>query len=117
MLLRFFLPIHSVDPHPARATAGLSAGAVVGISVTIFLMSSAISLLAALTTCCYMKSRGKSVEQQHISPSEGAQTVPVYDEVVAGPVNELHLKHNPSYEAGTGKMEMKQNPSYGPVGH
>ena len=112
-----FSYLTSVDLHPALATAGLSAGAVVGISITIFLMSSAISLLAALTTYCCMKSRGKSVEQPHISPSEGVQIVPVYDEVVAGPVNELHLKQNPSYEAGTGKMKMKQNPSYGPVGH
>ena len=106
----------SVGPDPDDGC--LSAGAVVGISAPTFLVSfSAGVLLTTLVTYCYVMKRGKNRKQPHLSSLEGAQTVPVYDEVRAGPVNELDLKQNPSYEVGTGKMEMKQNPSYGPVGY
>ena len=99
------------------ATGGLSAGAVVGISITIFLISfSAGALLATLTTyCCCVKGRGKSSGQPHLSPSEDPLPVPVYAEVIRTP--KLETKKNPAYEVGEGNMEMKQNPSYGPVGH
>ena len=108
----------SVDPDTASVPGDLSAGSIVGISISIFLVSfSAGALLAALITYCCVRRRGKSSGQPHLSPSEGAQTVPVYDEVRTGPVNELDLEQNPSYEVGRGKMEMKHNPSYGPVGY
>ena len=102
------------DPEPA--TAGLSAGAAVGISITIFLVSfSAGAMLATLITycCCVRRRTGKSSGQQHLPPSEGPQPAPVYDEVVAG---KLEVKENVAY-GPVDTLEMKQNPSYGPVGH
>ena len=96
------------------ATAGLSAGIVVGISITIFLMSfSAGVLLAALTTYCCMRSTVKSSGKPHLTPSEDPQPAPVYDEVGAG---KLEVKENVAY-GPVDTLEMKQNPSYGPVGH
>ena len=114
-----FMLTESVDPDPASAIGDLSAGGVVGISASVFLVSfsAGVVLAALITYCCCVIGRGKNRKQSHLSSSEGAQTVPVYDEVRAGPVNELDLKQNPSYEVGRGKMEMKQNPSYGPVGY
>ena len=100
------------EPEPQSATAGLSAGAVVGISIIIFLLSfSAGVLLAALTTYCCMRRRGKSSSKPHSTPSEAPQPAPVYDEVGAG---KLELKENVAY-GPVDKLEMKQNPSYGPV--
>ena len=115
-------PPHPTDPQPATtgsvpepATAGLSAGAAVGISITIFLVSfSAGALLAALITyCCVRVRRGKSSGQPHLPPSEGPQPTPVYDEVGAGG---LKVKDNVAY-GPVDTLEMKQNPSYGPVRH
>ena len=92
---------------------GLSAGAAVGMSITIFLVSfSTGALLAALITyCCVI--RGKSSGQPHPSSSEGPQCAPLYDEVVAG---KLEVKENVAY-GPVDTLEMKQNPSYGPVQH
>ena len=99
---------------PEPVTAGLSAGAVVGISTTIFLVSfSAGGLLAALITYCCCVRRGKSSGQPHPSSSEGPQPAPLYDEVGAG---KLEVKENVAY-GPVDKLEMKQNPSYGPVRH
>ena len=47
--------------------------------------------------------------QPHPS-SEGPHPVPVYDEVVAGKLE--NVEYGP-----VDKLEMKQNPSYGPVQH
>ena len=107
------------DPQPATTGSvpepGLSAGAAVGISITIFLVSfSAGALLAALITYyCVRVRRGKSSGQPHLPPSEGLQPAPVYDEVGAGG---LKVKDNVAY-GPVDALEMKQNPSYGPVGH
>ena len=120
------MPIHTpTDPQPTNtepdvstgqepATAGLSPGIVVGISITIFLMSfSAGVLLATLITYCCVRSRVKSSSSKpHLTPSEGPQPAPVYDEVGAG---KLELKENAAY-GPVERLEMKQNPSYGPVG-
>ena len=115
------MPTHALtDPQPATtgpvpepATCGLSAGAVVGISVTIFIVSfSAGALLTALLTYCCVR-RGKSSGQPHPSSSEGPHPVPVYDEVRA---SKLEVKQNVAY-GPVETLEMKQNPSYGPVGH
>ena len=105
-------PDISTDPEPA--TAGLSAGAAVGISITIFLVSfSAGALLATLITYCCCVRRGKSSGQPHLPRLEGAQPAPLYDEVGAG---KLEMKENVAY-GPVDTREMKQNPSYGPVGH
>ena len=92
-------------------TSGLSAGAAVGISIAIFLVSfSAGTLLAALVTyCCCVRKREKSQQEEH-SSSESPQPAPVYAEVVA---SRLEMKENPSYEF---RLKMKNNPSYGHVG-
>ena len=96
------------------AAAGLSAGAAVGISITIFLVSfSAGVLLAALIIFCCVRRRGKNSGQAHSTPSEDPQPAPVYDEVGAG---KLKVKENVAY-GPVNTLEMKQNPSYGPVGH
>ena len=116
------MPTHApTDPQPSTtgsvpepATPGLGAGAVVGISVTIFTVSfSTGALLAALITYCCVRRRGKSSGQPHPSSSEGPHPVPVYDEVGAG---KLEVKENVAY-GPVDRLEMKQNPSYGPVGH
>ena len=99
---------------PEPATAGLSAGAAVGMSITIFLVSFSVgALLATLITYCCCVKRGKSSGQPQPSTSEGPQPVPVYDEVGAG---KLKLKENVAY-GPVDTLEMKQNPSYGPVRH
>ena len=84
-----------------------------GISITVFLVSfSAGAVLAALITyCCCVRKREKSSGQPHLTPSEGAQPAPVYDEVVAG---KLEVKKNAAY-GPVDTLEMEQNPSYGPV--
>ena len=56
---------------------------------------------------------GKNSGQPHPSPSEGPQPTPLYDEVGAG---KLELKENVSY-GPVDTLEMKRNPSYGPVRH
>ena len=58
--------------------SSLSAGTVVGISITILLVSfsAGVLLTAIITYCCWVRS-GKSSWQTHISPSEG----PMCDEV------------------------------------
>ena len=90
----------------------LNAGTVAGISITVFLVSfSAGAVLAALITYCCVRRRGKSSGQPHLTPSEGAQPAPVYDEVVPG---KLEVKENVAYGPAD-TLEMKQNPSYGPV--
>ena len=91
--------------------AGLSAGAVVGISITIFLVSfSAGAMLATLIIyCCGRGKRKKSHQQEH-SSSESPQPAPVYAEVVP---SRVEMKENPSYEF---RLTMKNNPSYGHVG-
>ena len=95
-VMQVFIP--TTDPQPA--TACLSPGTVVGISITIFLVSfSAGVMLAALITYWCVRRRGKSSGQQHLPPSEEPQPAPVYDEV------------------GAGKLEMKENVAYGPVRH
>jgi len=110
------------DPQPSTAgstpeptTCSLGDGTVVGISITIFLVSfSAGALLAALIGyCCYVRRRGKSSEQPCLPPSEGLQPAPLYDEVVAG---KLEVRENVAY-GPVDTLEMKQNPSYGPVQH
>ena len=94
--------------------AGLSAGAVVGISITIFLVSfSAGAMLAALITYCCVRRREKSSSKPHLTASEDLQPAPVYDEVGSGG---LKVKENVAY-GPVDALEMKQNPSYGPVGH
>ena len=99
---------------PEPATAVLSAGAAVGMSITIFLVSfSTGALLAALITYCCVRRRGKSSGHPHPSTSEGLQPAPLYDEVGAG---KLEVKKNVAY-GPVDTLEMKQNPSYGPVRH
>ena len=57
---------------PEPATAGLSAGAAVGMSITIFLVSFSVgALLATLITYCCCVKRGKSSGQPQPSTSEG----------------------------------------------
>ena len=117
------MPTHAnTDPQPSTTasapeptTCSLGDGAVVGISVTIFLVSFSVgALLAALLTysCCVRK-RQKSSGQPHPSPLESPHPAPLYDKVVAG---KLEVKENVAY-GPVDKLEMKQNPSYGPVGH
>ena len=114
----------SINPIcPQSTTAGLSTVTVVGISIIIFLVSVVISslvsfsagvLLAALITyCCCVRRREKNSGQPQVSSSENPQSAPVYDEVVAG---KLELKENVTY-GPVDTLEMKQNPSYGPVRH
>ena len=96
-------------------SGGLSASTVVGISITIYIMSfSAGALLTALITyCCCVRRKGnrkRSNEEQENSYSESPQPAPVYAEVVASTVE---MKENPSYEV---RLKMKNNPSYGHVG-
>ena len=111
-----FFPIDpGCDREPQLATAGLSAGAAVGISVTIFLVSfSAGALLTALITYCCCARREKSSGHPHLTPSHSHQPAPVYDEVGAG---KLELKENIAYGPVDKLLEMKQNPSYDPVRH
>ena len=65
-------------PMDPIAISSLSAGTVVGISITILLesFSAGVLLTAIITYCCWVRS-GKSSWQTHISPSEG----PMCDEV------------------------------------
>ena len=107
-----FLPIDpGCEPEPQSAAAGLSAGAAVGISITIFLVSFSTGvMLATLITYCCVR-RGNSSGQPQLTPSEGPQPAPVYDEVGAG---KLEVKENVAY-GPVDTVEMKQNPSYGPV--
>ena len=113
------MPTHApTDPQPSTtepATPGLSAGTVVGISITIFLVSfSGGAVLAALITyCCCVRGRAKSSGQPHPSQLESPHPAPVYDEVIAG---KLEVKENVAY-GPVDTLEMKQNPSYGPVRH
>ena len=82
----------STDPGLSTTVNCPSAGVVVGISITIFLVSFSVGALLALlvTYCCCVRGIGEnSSGQPHLSPSEG-------------PVDTL---------------EMKENPSYSPVGH
>jgi len=90
-----------VPPEIMGTTVGLGAGAVVGVSITIFLLSFTFgALLAAFI--CGLRWRGKSSGQPHTSPSEGPQPGPVYEVVEEQPVDML---------------EMKDNIAYGPVSH
>ena len=104
-----YMPIDTpTDPQPA--TGGLSTGTVVGISISIFIVSfSAGALLAILIAC--VRRRQKSSGKPHLSPSEVPHPAPVYDEVGAG---KLEVKENVEY-GPVDTLEMKQNPSYGPV--
>ena len=96
------------------ASACLTAGTVVGISITILLVSFfAGVMLAVLITCYCMREKEKSSKQTDLPTSEPLQTVPVYAEVVR--TCTLEMKENPAYELGAGKVEIKQNPSYGPL--
>ena len=96
----YCVPTDTATTNPELATAGLTAGTIVGISVSIFLVSfCAGALLAALITYCCVRRRKKNSGQPHPSSSEGPQPAPVYDEV------------------GAGKLELKENVAYGPVGH
>ena len=92
--------------------AGLSAGAVVGISITIFLVSFSAGVMLALlvTYCCCVRGKRKKSQQQEHSSSESPQPAPVYAEVVP---SRVEMKENPSYEF---RLKMKNNPSYGHVG-
>ena len=100
---------------PEPTTCSLGDGAVVGISITIFLVSfSAGALLAALITyCCCVRRRQKRCGQPQPSPLESPHPAPLYDEVVAG---KLEVKENVAC-GPVETLEMKQNPSYGPVRH
>ena len=105
---------HYLSHTDSQPVACLNAGTIVGISITIFLVSfSAGALLAALLTYCCCVWRGKSSGQPHPSSSEGPQPTPLYDEVGVG---KLKLKENVAY-GPVETLEMKRNPSYGPVGH
>ena len=85
VIATFFPKVPGCDREPRLATAGLSAGAAVGISVTIFLVSfSAGALLTTLITYCCCARREKSSGQPHLTPSHSHQPAPVYDEVGAG---------------------------------
>ena len=115
------MPTHaSTDPQPSTTssapeptTCSLGDGAVVGISITILLVSfSAGALLASLITyCCCVRRRQKSSRQPHPSPLESPHPAPLFDEVVGG---KLEVKENVAY-GPVDTLEMKQNPSYGPV--
>jgi len=93
-------------------SGGLSPGTVVGISITIFLVSFSAGILLAtlITYCCGRRKRKKSNEQQELSSSENPQPAPVYAEVVPSTVE---MKENPSCEV---MLKMKNNPSYGRMG-
>ena len=96
---------------------GLSAGAVVGVSTTIFLVSfSAGTFLTILIAYCFVRRKKKNCthEQTDLPSLEGPQPAPVYAEVVRA--TKLEMNENPSYDVRMGKLEMKMNPSYGPVG-
>ena len=101
------------DSQPVSAC--LNAGTIVGISITIFLVSfSTGALLAALITyCCCVRRRRKSSGQSHPSPLESPHPAPLYDEVVVG---KLEVKENVAY-GPVETLEMKRNLSYGPVRH
>jgi len=94
-------PSSSALPEIVCTPAGLGAGAVVGISITIFLLSFTVGTLLA-TFICGLRWRGKSSGQPHTSPSEGPQPGPVYEVVEEHQVD---------------KLEMKKNIAYGPVSH
>jgi len=82
-------------------TVGLDAGAVVGVSITIFLLSFTFGTLLA-AVICGLRWRVKSSGQPHTSPSEDPQPGPVYEMVEEHQVD---------------KLEMKENIAYGPVSH
>ena len=82
-------------------TVGLGAGAVVGVSITIFLLSFTFGVLLA-AVICGLRWRGKTSGHPHTSPSEGPQPAPVYEVVEEHQVD---------------KLEMKENIAYGPVSH
>ena len=68
--------------------------------------------MGVLIACYCIRGKEKSSEQSEIPTSEPPQTAPVYAQVVR--TCTLEMKENPAYELGVG---MKQNPSYGQVGH
>ena len=117
------MPTHAnTDPQPSTTasapeptTCSLGDGAVVGISVTIFLVSFSVGALlaAVITYCCCVRKRQKSSGQPHPSPLESPHPAPLHDEVVAG---KLEVKENVAY-GPVDALEMKKNPSYGPVRH
>ena len=81
------MPAEPISTDPRLATNCLSAGTVVGISITIFLVSfsAGILLTALITYCCCVREIGESSSgQAHLSPSES-------------PVETLEMKGNPSY--------------------
>ena len=95
----------------------ISVGAAVAISVVVSSLvsfSAGVLLAALITCCCCVRRRGKSSGQPHLTASEGPQPAPVYDEVVAG---QPEVKENVAYSGPVETLEMKQNPSYGPVRH
>ena len=95
-------PSSSVPPEvPVSMAVGLGAGAVVGVSITIFLLSFTLGVLLT-AFICGLRWRGKSSRQPHPSPSEGPLPAPVYEVVEEHPVDML---------------ELKDNIAYGPVGH
>ena len=82
------------------ANIGLGIGPVVGVSITIFLLSFTSTLAALLAALiCRLRWRRKSSGQPHPSPSEGLQPVhaPIYAEVEAGAVDTLEMKENIAY--------------------
>ena len=93
----------------------ISVGAAVAISVVLssLVAFSVGALLASFITYCCVRRRKKSSWRPHLTSLEGPQAAPVYDEVVAG---KLVVKENVAY-GPVEKLEMTQNPSYGPVGH
>jgi len=95
------LPLQFSQRPCVATTVGLGAGAVVGVSITIFLLSFTVgTLLAAFI--CGLRWRGKTSRKPHTSPSEGPQSSPVYEVVEEQPVDIL---------------ELKKNIAYGPVSH
>ena len=94
--------------------SSLSAGTVVGISITILLVSfsAGVLLTAIITYCCWVRS-GKSSWQPHISPSEG----PMCDEVGQDQDQYAWDKGESRIWDGAGKLEMKEEVMYVPVGY
>ena len=77
----------STDTRLATTANCLSAGTIVGISITIFLVSFSVGILltALITYCCCVREIGESSSgQAHLSPS-------------GSPVETLEMKDNPSY--------------------
>lgn len=70
--------------------------------------------MAALVTysCCVKKEGGGRQAATPLSHAESPLPALLSDELGTGLVGMLETKENPSYEMGTGKLEIKENVAY-----